>query len=169
MEFHLHMDSILYLNSRVNQIFSCCKSVVSQVAFCPIAACVAASLHYASLRSNTNKFFIFRVNLQLLKLQFPLGRSYLHLNLYFRSSHHLQLSYHCSDPNFFDELARKPFLRRLTLCQIALASARKPYRVSVPTRERSFRCDLCNGAKLRGLNLTFFYRERTRYVPFSLF
>ena len=73
-------------------------------------------------------FFIFRVNLQWLKLQFPLRRSYLHLNLHFRSSHHLQLSYHCSDPNFFDELARKPFLRRLTLCQIALASARKPYR-----------------------------------------
>ena len=35
--------------------------------------------------------FFFRVNLQLLKLQLPLQRSYLHLNLYFRSSHHLQL------------------------------------------------------------------------------
>ena len=32
---------------------------------------------------------ILQVNLQLLKLQSPLGRSYLHLNLYFRSSHHL--------------------------------------------------------------------------------
>ena len=91
MEFHLHMDSILYLNSRVNQIFSCCKSAVSQVTFCPIAACVAASLHYASLRSKTKIFFIVQVNLQLLKLQFPLRRSYLHLNLHFRSSHHLQL------------------------------------------------------------------------------
>ena len=136
MEFHLHMDSILYLNSRVNQIFSCCKSAVSQVTFCPIAACVAASLHYASLRSKTKIFFIVQVNLQLLKLQFPLRRSYLHLNLHFRSSHHLQLSYHCSGPNFFDELARTPFLRRLTLCQIALASARKPYRrVFLSTQE----------------------------------
>ena len=35
--------------------------------------------------------FYFRVNLQLFKLQLPLRRSYLHLNLYFRSSHHLQL------------------------------------------------------------------------------
>ena len=131
------MDSILYLNSRVNQIFSWCKSVVSQVTFCAIAACVAASLRYASLRSNTKFFyFIFRVNLQLLKLQFPLRRSYLHLNLHFRSSHHLQLSYHCPDPNFFDELARKPFLRRLTLCRIALTSARKPYRrVFLSTQE----------------------------------
>ena len=120
------MDSILYLISRVNQIFSCCKSVVSQVTFCPIAACVAASLHYASLRSKTKIFSIFRVNLQLLKLQFPLRRSYLHLNLHFRSSHHLQLSYHCSGPNFFDELARTPFL----------ASARKPYRrVFLSTQE----------------------------------
>ena len=115
MEFHLNMESILYLNSRVNQIFNCSKSVVSQVTFRPI---------------------IVRVNLQLFKLQFPLRRSYLHLNLPFRSSHHLQLSYHCSDPNFFDELARKPFLRRLTLCQIALASARKPYwRVFLSTQE----------------------------------
>ena len=130
------MDSILYLNSRVNQIFSCCKSVVSQVTFCPIAACVAASLHYASLRSKTKIFFIVQVNLQLLKLQFPLRRSYLHLNLHFRSSHHLQLSYHCSGPNFFGELARKPSLRRLTLCQIALASARKQYRrVFLSTQE----------------------------------
>ena len=32
----------------------------------------------------------FWVNLQLLKLQLPLRRSYLHLNLYFRSSDHLQ-------------------------------------------------------------------------------
>ena len=31
----------------------------------------------------------FRVNLQLLKLQLPTGRTYLHLNLYFRSSRHL--------------------------------------------------------------------------------
>ena len=30
----------------------------------------------------------FRVNLQLLKLQLPTGRTYLHLNLYFRSSRH---------------------------------------------------------------------------------
>ena len=120
----------------MNQIFSCCRSVVSQVTFCPIAAFVAASLHYASLRSNTKKMFIFRVNLQLLKLQFPLRRSYLHLNLHFRSSHHLQLSYHCCGPNFFDELARKPFLRRLTLCRIALTSARKPYRrVFLSTQE----------------------------------
>ena len=130
------MDSILYLISRVNQIFSCCKSVVSQVTFCPIAACVAASLHYASLRSKTKIFSIFRVNLQLLKLQFPLRRSYLHLNLHFRSSHHLQLSYHCSGPNFFGELARKPSLRRLTLCKIALSSARKQYRrVFLSTQE----------------------------------
>ena len=35
--------------------------------------------------------FCFRVNLQLLKLQLPLQRSYLHLNLYFRTSHHHQL------------------------------------------------------------------------------
>ena len=31
---------------------------------------------------------LFRVNLLLLKLQVPLRRSYLYLNLYFRSSHH---------------------------------------------------------------------------------
>ena len=30
--------------------------------------------------------FVFQVNLQLLKLQLPLQRSYLHLNLSFRSS-----------------------------------------------------------------------------------
>ena len=35
--------------------------------------------------------FCFRVNLQLLRLQLPLRRLHLHLNLYFRSSHHLQL------------------------------------------------------------------------------
>ena len=31
----------------------------------------------------------FRVNLQLIKLKLPLGPAYLHLNLYFHSSHHL--------------------------------------------------------------------------------
>ena len=35
-----------------------------------------------------------RVNLQLLKLQFPLRRSYLHLNLYLRSSHHHSVRSH---------------------------------------------------------------------------
>ena len=35
----------------------------------------------------------FRVNLQLLKLQLPLRRSYLHLSLYFRSSHYLHSTY----------------------------------------------------------------------------
>ena len=35
--------------------------------------------------------FFFRVNLQLLKLQLPLQLSYLQLNLYFCSSHHLHV------------------------------------------------------------------------------
>ena len=91
MEFHLHMDSILYLNSRVNQIFSCCKSVVSQVTFAQLQRVLQQV--YAMLASVARRkfFFIVQVNLQLLKLQFPLRRSYLHLNLHFRSSHHLQL------------------------------------------------------------------------------
>ena len=37
----------------------------------------------------TRTIFFFRVNLQLLKFQLPLQLSYLQLNLYFCSSHHL--------------------------------------------------------------------------------
>ena len=136
MEFHLHMDSILYLNSRVNQISVVAKASSHRLRFAQLQRVLQQVYTMLASVATRKFFFIFRVNLQLLKLEFPLRRSYLHLNLHFRSSHHLQLSYHCFGPNFFGELARKPFLRRLTLCQIALASARKQYRrVFLSTRE----------------------------------
>ena len=48
----------------------------------------------------------FRVNLQLLKLQLSLRRSYLHLNLHFRSSHHLYSSIRISEQDKFLSLFR---------------------------------------------------------------
>ena len=43
----------------------------------------------------------FQVNLQLLKLQLPLRRWYLHLNLHFRSSHHLYSSKRINEQDKF--------------------------------------------------------------------
>ena len=144
------MDSILYLNSRVNQIFSCCKSVVSQVTFCPIAACVAASLRYASLRSNTKFFFIFRVNLQLLaiissfKLAFPQFTS---------SSTKLSLLW----SQLFRRTCAETFSTQANTMpdSSCVGTETIPESVSVHARERWFWCDLCNRAKLRGLNYIF--------------
>ena len=130
------MDSILYLNSRVNQISVVAKASSQRLHFAQLQRVLQQVYTMLASVARRKIFSVVRVNLQLLKLQFPLRRSYLHLNSHFRSSHHLQLSYHCSGPNFFGELARKPSLRRLTLCQIALASARKQYRrVFLSTQE----------------------------------
>ena len=41
----------------------------------------------------------FRVNLQLLKLQLPLRRSYLYLKLHYRSSHHI----HSKNPHCYEK------------------------------------------------------------------
>ena len=130
------MDSILYLNSRVNQISVVAKASSHRLRFAQLQHVLQQVYTMLASVATRKIFFIFRVNLQLLKLEFPLRRSYLHLNLHFRSSHHLQVSYHCSSPNTFDELARKLFLLSLTLCQIALASGQKPYRrVFLSTQE----------------------------------
>lgn len=149
------MDSILYLNSRVNQIFSWCKSVVSQVTFCAIAACIAASLRYASLRSNTNFYFLF------------FGLICNCLNCNFRCDDHIFIAF----PQFTSSSTKLSLLwsqlfRRTCAETFSTQANTMPdsscvgtetisESVSVHARERWFRCDLCNGAKLRGLNYIF--------------
>ena len=150
------MDSILDLNTRLNQIFSFAKALSHRFDFAQLQHVLQQVYTMLASLATRKKLFIFQVNLQLLKLQFPLQQSYLHLNLYFRSSHHLQLSYHCSSPNFFEEFVRKPFLRRLKLCQIDLAPARKPCRrrfLSAQENGDFGAMYVTDGAKLRSTDL----------------
>ena len=156
------MDNILYLNSRVNQISVVAKASSQRLHFAQLQRVLQQVYTMLASVARRKIFSVVRVNLQLLKLQFPLRRSYLHLNLHFRSSHHLQLLRRTCAETVSTQA-------NTMLDSSCVGTETIPESVSVHTRERWFRCDLCNGAKLRGLNYFFFLQGTNEICSFFSF
>ena len=159
------MDNILYLNSRVNQISVVAKASSHRLRFAQLQRVLQQVYTMLASVATRNFFLFFGLICNCLNCNF-----HLHWNLHFRSSHHLQVSYHCSSPNTFDELARKLFLLSLTLCQIALASAQKPYRrVFLSTQENGdFGAIYVTGQNC-GVESTFFLQGTNEICCFFSF